>query len=57
MLRYEGDDDPIVALLAEVTVAELLAADVFRPRRSRSGEERLPGRMAIAQGGGDERRA
>ena len=29
-LRYAGDDDPIVALLAEVTVAELLAADVFR---------------------------
>ena len=29
-LRYAADDDPIVALLAEVTVAELLAADVFR---------------------------
>ena len=29
----------------------------FAPRRSRSGEERLPGGMAIAQGGGDQRGA
>jgi fructoselysine-6-P-deglycase FrlB-like protein len=30
-LRYPGDDDPLVALLAEVTVAELLAAALVAP--------------------------
>lgn len=30
-LRYPGDDDPVVALLAEVTVAELMAAALVEP--------------------------
>jgi hypothetical protein len=29
-LRYAGDDDPAVAALAETTVAELLAAELWR---------------------------
>jgi glutamine---fructose-6-phosphate transaminase (isomerizing) len=36
-VRYPGDDDPIVALLTEVLVAELLAADWWLARRCEIG--------------------
>ncbi len=35
-VRYPGDDDPIIALLTEVLIAELTAADLWlHPERSK----------------------
>jgi hypothetical protein len=37
VIRYPGDDDPVVSMLTEVLVAELLAATWWSTDRSRVG--------------------
>ena len=60
VIRYPGDDDPIVSLLTEVLVAELIAPTWWSQsvgRRSRERQRANSGRVPAPEGAGEAERS